>query len=86
MMEYNKQEGQWQVTSVDTIQTLSDNEAFITQILKDLKTTLEADINKHKAEFCDRRLAALFHESLGYMCEKLLAGALDSLVVKATAI
>lgn len=78
MMEYNKQEDQWRVASVDTIQTLSDNEAFITQILKDLKSKLEADISKHKAEFRDRHLADLFHKSLGYMCEKLLAGALDS--------
>ena len=77
-MEYNKQEGRYLVTSVETMQTLSDNEAFITKILKDLKSKLEVDIDKHKTEFRDRHLSALFHESLGYMCAKLLAGALDT--------
>ena len=78
VMEYNKKGGQAQVASVDLTQKLSDNESLILQALRDLRGKLEDDIDKHKAEFRDRHLATLFHESLDYMCEKLLTGALDS--------
>ena len=78
MIEYNNQASKSQVISVYTIQTLSDNEAFITRIMEDIETKLKADIDKHKAKYCDNPLAALFPDSLGYMCAKLLAGALHS--------
>ena len=78
VMEYNKEGGQSQVASVDLTQKLSDSESIIVQALRDLRGKLEGDIAKHKAEFRDRHLATLFHESLDYMCQKLLTGALDS--------
>ena len=78
MMEYNNQELKRQITPVYTIRLLSDNEALIVQILKDLKSKLEVDIDKHKGQFCDKHLATFFRESLDYTCQTIWAGAMGS--------
>ena len=54
MMEYNNQKGQRQLTSVCTMRTISDNEAFIAQILKDIKSNLDAHIYKHRASVTEK--------------------------------
>ncbi len=78
VMEYNNKGGQVQIASVDLTQKLSENESLIVRALRELRGKLEGDIAKHKAEFRDKHLTTLFPESLTYMCEKLLTGALDS--------
>lgn len=78
VLEYNKLVGQRQIASVNITRTLYDNEALVVKAMRDLVSKMEADIGKHKSEFRDKPLADCFHPSLGYMCEKLWAGALAS--------
>ena len=78
VMEYNKQDGQPKVTSVNMAKVLADNETHTVQALQALRSKLESDINDHKAEFRDKPLSTHFHPSLDYLCGKIWTGASDS--------
>ena len=73
ILEHVKQSSS-KMMPIDIEAMILDSETHISQALRNLQNKLEGDIGKHKARFHDKRLASLFHESLGYMCGKLLAG------------